>query len=210
MSFTTNKPTGDNGQQPAGRLRLPLRNATSAVFKPQLVRSVRMHWLVAGCVAAVTLIALLGYATFQKSTYIAISRVYEEPVSAGLLSDSGAAFDVNKYEMFLGEQIQLVQRLDVLKAGLASLPTTTWLEYGSTGQAAAEQIQAQLKVQRVATSYQMSISLKGADPAKTAQVVNSITDSYIATVQKSAAEEFDQQARLLTRATKDGDRAAGS
>jgi uncharacterized protein involved in exopolysaccharide biosynthesis len=194
MSFTTNK--RDGATQPAVTLQLA-RSTTAPAFKPQILRSVRMHPRLALGVGALVLVALLGYATTQKSTYQAISQVYEDPVSPKLLGDSGAIFDANKYDAFLGEQIQLVQRMDVLKAALATLPQTTWAEYGATVDQAADALQTQLKVQRLATSYQISISLKGSDPARTADVVNAVTTAYLAAVHKANAEESDVRGQLL-------------
>ena len=118
------------------------------------MRSVRMHPALAVGVGAVVLLLLVGYALTQKSVYQAVSQVYEEPAAAKLLADSGSAnnFDANRYETFLGEQMQLVQRLGVLTTALTALPEATWREYGDTAQQAAETIQQQMKVVRVATS----------------------------------------------------------
>ncbi len=58
-------------------------------------------------------------------------------------------------------------------------------------------MQAQIKVVRVATSYQISISLKGNDPQKTADIVNAITTAYLGAVRKENAAEYDQRAQLL-------------
>ena len=187
MSFTTNKPDGTT--QP---VTLQLARRTSApAFKPQIMRSVRMHPKLAFGVGAVVLVALVGYAIRQKSTYQAVSQVYEEPVSAKLLGESSAIFDATRYDAFLAEQIQMVQRIDVLKAALATLPQTTWAEYGATVDQAADALQGQLKVQRVATSYQISISLKGSDPARTADIVNALTAAYLAALHKANVEDAD-------------------
>ena len=197
MSFTTNK-TNEDLPQSALSLQLSRKSASAPAFKPQIVRSLRMHPVLAAIVAAIVLVCLVGFALFQKSVYLAISQVYEEPAAPKLLSDPSAAiFDANKYDTFLGEQIQLVQRLDVLTAALNTLPPTTYREFGSTPAQAAEAIQTQIKVVRVATSYQVSISLKGNDPQKVADIVNAITTSYIGAVQKANSAEYDQRAQLL-------------
>lgn len=198
MSFTTNKSTREEGAQTAFSEQLARRHTSAPAFNPQIVRSVRMYSMLAACVAAVVLVGLVGFALMQKSVYLAISQVYEEPTTAKILSDpSTATFDANKYENFLGEQIQLIQRLDVLTAAMNSLPSATYQEFGPTASLAAEAIQAQMKVVRVASSYQVSISLKGTDPRKTADIVNAITSAYLATVRKTSSEEYDQRTQLL-------------
>ena len=154
--------------------------------------------MLAASVAAIVLVGLVSFAMFQKPVYVAISQVYEEPASPKLLSDpSAAVFDANKYDTFLGEQIQLVQRLDVLTAAMSAFPAATYQEFGATTAQAAEAIQAQMKVARLASSYQISISLKGNDPQKTADIVNAITTSYLGAVEKANAAEYDQRAQLL-------------
>ena len=200
MSFSTDKAPGEGMPPGPGGSGLPLtrRGASAPAFKPQVLRSVRMHPLLAASVAAAVLVLTLGYALTQRNMYQAISQVYEEPAAAKLLADNATGnFDANKYETFLDEQMQLVQRLDVLTTALETLPQTTWSEYGGTAQQAAENIQAQLKVVRVATSYQISISLKGPDSAKTAEVVNAITTAYLDAVHRATSEDSDERGQLL-------------
>ena len=198
MSFTRNKPAHEGTPQPAWNMRLAGQNTSVPAFKPQIVRSVRMYPRLAACVAAVVLFGLVGFALTQKSVYLATSQVYVEPSTPKVLSDPGpAVFDANKYENFLGEQIQLMQRQDVLTAAMTSLPASTYQEFGATAAQAAAEIQTQLKVVRVASSYQVSISLKGTDAHKTADIVNAIISAYVAAVRKTSAEEYDQRAQLL-------------
>ncbi len=133
MSFTTNKPVHEDLSQTALNLQLSRKSASAPAFRPQIVRSVRMHPMIASGVAAVVLVGLIGLAMIQKSVYVAISQVYEEPATPKLLSDPSAAlFDANKYENFLAEQIQMVQRLDVLTTAMGSLPASTYQEFGAT------------------------------------------------------------------------------
>jgi uncharacterized protein involved in exopolysaccharide biosynthesis len=196
MTFRTNKPVYEGVAQ-AGATEFPRTAVSAPAFKPQILRSVRMHPVLAAGVAAVVFAGLVGYALRQKMVYLAASQVYEEPASAKLLSTSADVFDANRYDTFLNEQMQLVQRLDVITAGLATLPPSAWREFGATEQLAAEAIQAALKVQRIATSYQISISLKGSNAARTAAIVNAITSAYLGAVHKESAAETDQRVTLL-------------
>lgn len=198
MSFTKNKPTKDGTPQTAWNTQVAGQTPSIPAFQPQVIRSVRMYPKLAACVAAVVLLALVGFALMQKSVYLAASQVDVEPTAAKVLSDpSAVTFDANKYENFLAEQIQLMQRQDVLTAAMTSLPASTYQMFGATPAQAAEAIQTQMKVVRVASSYQVSISLKGTDPQKTADIVNAITSAYVAAVRKTTAEQSDQRAQLL-------------
>lgn len=198
MSFTTNNPTPEGHPQSALNLQLSRKRASTPAFRPQFLRSIRMHPVLAVGVAAIVLAGLVGFAMVQKSVYVAMSQVYEEPASPKLLSDPSATlFDPNKYDTFLGEQIQLAQRLDVLIAAMTSLPASSYQEFGATPAQAAEAVQGQMKAARLATSYQISISLKGTDRQKTADIVNAITTAYLAAVQKANAAEYDQRVQLL-------------
>lgn len=198
MSFPGNKSAHEDLSQSALNLQLSRKSASAPAFRPQIMRSVRMHPVIAASVAAMVLVGLVGFAMVQKPVYLAVSQVYEEPAPPKLLSDpSAAVFDANKYETFLAEQIQLVQRLDVLTAAMGSLPAATYQEFGATPAQAAEAIQSQIKVVRLASSYQISIGLKGNDPQKTADLVNAITTAYLGTVHKANAADYDQRAQLL-------------
>ena len=198
MSIKTNKPTQEGASQTAWITQLAGQSPSVPAFSPQIVRSVRTYPRLAACVAAVELLGLVGVAFRQKSVYLANSQVYVESIAAKVLSDPGSAlFDANKYENFLAEQMQLMQRQDVLTAAMTSLPASTYREFGATPAQAAEVIQTQMKVARVFSSYQVSISLKGADAQKTAAIVNAITSAYVAAARKTSAEEYDQRAQLL-------------
>ena len=198
MSFTMNKPTKEGGTQTVWNSQLADPSPPAPAFKPQIVRSVLMHPKLAMCVASVVLLALIGAGLMPRSAYFASSQVYVEPAVAKILGDpASATFDATRYENFLGEQIQLMQRLDVVIAALTTLPASSYQEFGATPAQAAEAIQAQMKVVRVASSYQVSIGLKGTDAQKTADIVNAITSAYLANVHKSNADANDQRVQLL-------------
>ncbi len=59
------------------------------------------------------------------------------------------------------------------------------------------QLQGELKAAKVLNSYQVTIDLKGSDPAKTAAIVNAVANSYLTTVHKETSTASDQRAQLL-------------
>ena len=194
MRFTTNKPIDDT-QQTSAILR---KSANVPAFRPQILRSLRMHPLLAGVVAAAVFVGLMGYALKMKPVYLAESVVYLEPTPAKLLADgTPATFDSAKYDAFAGEQMQLMQRPDVLAAAVASLPQSDRGELGPTLKAAVNELQANLKVAKVLNSYQVSLGLKGTDPAKIATIVNAVADAYLRAVHKETTTAADQRTQLL-------------
>ena len=195
MSFNNNR-IGD-GMAPGSMPTAP-GNPASPALRPQVVRSVRMHPLLAAGVGGFVFLALLGYGLTRKPMYSAEALVYEEPASSKLLSDGTAGtFDSNRYESYLDQQKQVMARPDVLDAAIASLPPQTWRVLGPNPKAAQENLAAQLKVDRVKTSYQLSISLQSSDPAAAAAIVNAVTAAYLKEVHKDTVAQTDQRAQLL-------------
>lgn len=197
MSFTTNKPTIEGVSQAVAGLPGRIGDDASAI-NLQVVRSVRIRPALAFGVAVVTLLAVIGYASLQKAQYSASSQLYEVPTGVKLLAaGTSGNLDEGQYETFLSEQMLLVTRPDVLKAALDSLPQGNWAEFGPTEPAAAGNLTTLLKVARVGTSHQVSIGLKGSDPAKVAAVVNATTTAYIDAARRATAADSDQRAQLL-------------
>lgn len=193
MSTSMYKPTIEG---PSGSIR----RAASAhpAFKPEIARSLRLYPKLAGIVAAVVLVLLVAVALEQKAAYVAEALVYIEPSSAKVLADgSGGAFDAAKYESSVAQQMLTAQRVDILANALKSLPHQVWAVYGATPQQAATVLQGQLKVARVSTSYQVSISLKGSDAQHTAAIVNAVTSAYLEAGRKDEISQADQRSQLL-------------
>ena len=171
---------------------------TAPAFKPQIVRSVRMRPRLAAGVGATVFLLLLGYALTRKPVYIAESLVNEEPAASKVMSDGVAGtFDSAQYDSYLQQQMLAIARPDVLAAAVAALPPATWHELGPNEQAAAGSLAGQLKVARVTTSYQLSISLQSGDPVGAAAIVNAVTSAYLDSVHKEASALTDQRAQLL-------------
>ena len=167
-------------------------------FRPQALRSVRMHPRLAAGVGGFVFLVLLGYGLTRKPVYSAEALVYEEPAAAKLMSDGTAGgFDSARYESYLDQQKQVMARPDVLGAAVASLPPQTWRVLGPNARAAQQSLATQLKVDRVKTSYQLSVSLQSSDPAAAAAIVNAVTAAYLKEVHQDAAAQSDQRAQLL-------------
>ncbi len=172
--------------------------AASPAFRLDLLRSLRMHPVLALSTTIVSLILLLLYGSAMKPMYEAESLVYVQPEPIPLLGENlKPAFDPGKYDSLLQEQIQSMQRPDTIAAAIDKLPKSVWVEYGSSKEKATETILAKVKIARVSTSYQVSLMLKGSDARNITEVVNSITTAYLDRVHKDSQTDNDERAALL-------------
>lgn len=198
MSFNTNKPMIEGAPHMTANGPMASGSDSPSPINLQVMRSVRMRPVLAGCVAGIVLLAMIGYASLQKSIYSATSQLYVTPTGVKVLGDGTPAnFDEGQYESFLSEQLLLVTRPDVLKAALDSVPAEDWAQFGGSEQEAVGNLTTQLKVQRVGTSRQVSIGLKGTDAAKVAAIVNAVTSAYLDAAHKATTAESDQREQLL-------------
>jgi uncharacterized protein involved in exopolysaccharide biosynthesis len=198
MSLMSNRPSHDSSAKGAA-LAQPFRQTHPApAFRPEFMRSVRMHPVVAVLVGLLVFLFLLAVAATIKPVYLAESRVYVEPAASSPLNDpNGGAFDAVKYDSYLQQQMQTATRLDILGAAVRAVPESTWREFGQTQQQAAQYLQNALKIDRVTTSYQLSIALKGSDPEKTAEMVNAVTKAYLDAGHKDEVARTDSRRQIL-------------
>lgn len=187
------------------------RPAGTPAFKLGLRRALRMHPKLAAWVAGLTFLLIAGYALTRPPLWQAESLTYVEPVTSKLLSDgTGGGYDPARYDSYLQQQMQTAVRPDILAAALHRLPAGTWVRPGETEQSAVGRLGDALKVQRVLTSYQLSISLTGTNPEATASTVNAVTSSYLEQGRKDEHAISDQRLQLLSaeRQRLDGELAA--
>jgi uncharacterized protein involved in exopolysaccharide biosynthesis len=155
--------------------------------------SLRRHWLVA------TLIPLIfiGCGAFfllkkAKPDYESHSVVYLSPKFPKLLA--GDTEVELPYESYVQDQIQTVTRHDIIADSITKLPYAVRYRRGLTpsyvGPALPYEIQLlqkQLEVKRVGSSYEVTIGLHGPTPNDLAEIVNTVTDTY---VERTKNEEF--------------------
>lgn len=164
--------------------------------------SLRRHWVWALAVFLVIL-ACGGYVVRKKGkpVYLTTSVVYISP--AGPKVASGGTEVTIPYDSYLQDQIQMVTRYDVIAAAIAKLPS--WIR-GRSGPALPYEIQVLqkgLQVQRVGETSEMSIALEAPVPKGLAEVVNTVTDTY---VEKEKDEEFSGRDEQLNTLHQEEDR----
>jgi uncharacterized protein involved in exopolysaccharide biosynthesis len=202
MSFIRHMPTIESGSPPTPS-QGALNREPAITFRPNFRRSLEMHPRLAGAVSLTAFLLVLAFALTLKPHYLAECLVYVEPSTSKILADgTTTGADATAFESALQQQTQTAQRMDTLVAALRTLPANTWQYLGATPEVAALGLKKDLKVARVTTSYQLSISLAGPDPVKTAAIVNAVTDSYLEASRRDERAQADQRSQLLVKARK--------
>jgi capsular polysaccharide biosynthesis protein len=106
------------------------------------------------------------------------------------------------YDSYMEQQVHSVTRYDVLADAIRGLPQGVWQNRGESEPSAVARLQRELTVNRIGTTYQIEIGLLGQDPEHLADIVNAVTQSFLA---KTKQEEFyGRDERLATlRETRD-------
>jgi polysaccharide biosynthesis transport protein len=173
-----------NGSSPQGR-RANL----------DIVGSLKRHWLISLPVFLV-LVSCGGFVLWKKAkpVYEAHSVVYVSPKFPKILA-TDSEVDL-PYDSYFADQIQRATRDDIIEEALAKLPYAVRHLSGPVLPYEIQVLQHTLEVKKIGTTYEMSITLIGPSPNGLAEIVNSVTDTY---VEKGKNEEFyGLDARLNT------------
>ncbi len=173
----------------------PLSSSTGSSSRRAIdvAGSLRRHWLI----AAVAFLVIIAGGVFlllkkAKPDYESHSVVYLSPKFPKLLS--GDTEVELPYDSYVQDQIQTVTRYDIIADSITKLPYAVRYRRGLTpsyvGPALPYEIQLlqkQLEVKRVGSSYEVSIGLHGVTPNDLAEIVNTVTETY---VERMKNEEF--------------------
>jgi uncharacterized protein involved in exopolysaccharide biosynthesis/Mrp family chromosome partitioning ATPase len=179
---TANNPEPQN---PIGS-QYPLRPASRAsAFRINVIRSLRMHRVASLLVALLTLGTGLAVVARHKPIYVATSTIYVSPtIPKTLIADSELE---RPYDSQVQETIHAIDRYDVLAAALKSMDPALAQSFGANERKAVAYLQSALEISRIGTTYQVEISLPGYQPEHLADIVNTITKTYL---DKAKSEEF--------------------
>jgi len=160
-----------------------------------VVGSLKRHWLVSISVFLV----LLGCGGFilwkkDKPLYAAQSTVYVSPKFPKILANDSEV--ELPYDSYFPDQIQKVTRHDIIEEAITKLPYSVRKRSGPALPYEIQVLQEKLDAKRIGYTYEMSIELTGPSPDGLAEIVNTVTDTY---VEKAKNEEFyGLDARLST------------
>jgi succinoglycan biosynthesis transport protein ExoP len=179
----------------------PLRpSSKGSPIRINVRRSLQLHAVTAAVVAIVVLGLGLAVLLRGGSLYEVTSVIYVSPTfPATLHVDSETSYP---YESYVAQQVQAITNYDVLADAIRRLPPRTWRGPNESEQSAVARLQHSLDVKRIGITYQVGITLMGFRPEHLAEIVNAVTDSYLA---KAKSQEFyGRDERLATlRETRD-------
>jgi succinoglycan biosynthesis transport protein ExoP len=164
---------------------LPVTSTPDWMSRIDVVRSFRLHKMLATLTALLTLGLGVAFLARHHPTYEATSVVYVSPNFPATLSASQE--QEYPYDSFIEEQVHSVAGYNVLADALRRLKPGVWRYPGETAESAVDRLQGLLTVKRDGLSYQVKISLQGANPTHLAEIVNAVTDSYL---DGTRSEEF--------------------
>jgi capsular polysaccharide biosynthesis protein len=148
--------------------------------------SLGRHWIA----AVLVFLGFLGAGAFilgkkVKPVYESHSVVYVSPKFPKILaSDSEVELP---YDSYVQDQIQTVTRHDIIADAITKLPYSVRHRSGPALPYEIQVMQQALEVKRVGSTYEMSVALTGPSPSGLAEVVNTVTDTY---VDRTRGEEF--------------------
>ncbi len=156
---------------------LPVASTPDWISRIDVVRSLRLHKMLAALIALFTLGLATAFLARHHPTYEATSVVYVSPNFPATFSTSQE--QEYPYDSFIEEQVHSVTGFNVLTDALRKLKPGIWQYPGETVESAADRLQRLLTAKRDGLSYQVKISLLGSDPTHLAEIVNAVTDSYL-------------------------------
>jgi uncharacterized protein involved in exopolysaccharide biosynthesis len=154
-----------------------------ALFRLDLMRSLRMHRRLAiGFILAGLLLAAI-YTVFNWSIYTAQSLVYIQPTPSAVMEAAPMHWPYNydpaTYDSYIQQQMLSMMRPDVLAGAVRKLAPGVWQQSGESDQSAADRLKGAVEVARVGSSYQVAITAHATNPDTAAALANAVAASYI-------------------------------
>jgi uncharacterized protein involved in exopolysaccharide biosynthesis len=177
-------------EAPGGQSQFPMRGGESSSRRSfnniHVLDSLKRHW----GIALIVFIVVAGAGAFVvirkgRPVYESHSVIYISPRFPKMLS--GDSETELPYDSYVEDQIQTVTRYDILADAIAKMPESIRHQTGPAQPSEVQQLKEKLDVRRVGSTYEMSISLLGGSPDYLADIVNTVTESY---VDRAKREEF--------------------
>ena len=158
-------------------------NPEQALFRLDLVRSLRMHRRLALGIALVGLVLAAIYMVTYWSVYTAQSLVYIQPTPSAVMEAAPMHWPYNydpaTYDSYIQQQMLSMTRPDVLAGAVHKLDPGVWQQSGESDQSAADRLHGAVEVARVGTGYQVAITAHATNADTAAALANAVAASYI-------------------------------
>jgi polysaccharide biosynthesis transport protein len=143
----------------------------------------------------------LGAAIYSGHQYIAEATIRVSPVVPSSLAGEPAQFSSNQdYRDFVQEQVFEIDNFATARAALDQLGPnrSIWQIPGESDRQAAERLVKSLKVEPVADSYLVKITMSGPTPEGLDQIVNAVAKAYLSRTAKRELDGTDVGIQLLS------------
>jgi capsular polysaccharide biosynthesis protein len=167
--------------EPPGGSAQAFAGDDSPIFRMDLKRSLQSHGKLVWTFVILGVAGALVLGARKWPVYIAQSQIYVQPVSPHVLEQSyqpSWPFDSNTYDSFVQQQVQSASNPTVLLNAVHKMGGA-WQASGEDEQAAAGRLGAAIKAERIGTSYEMQITARTKDPARSAQAANAVAASIV-------------------------------
>ena len=158
-------------------------NQEQALFRLDLMRSLRMHRRLAMGFALAGVILAVIYVARYWSVYTAQSLVYIQPTPSAVLEQAPMHWPYNydpaTYDSYIQQQMLSMTRPDVLAGAVEKLGPGVWQQSDESVESAADRLKGSVEVARAGTSYQVAITAHARNADTAAAIANAVAESYI-------------------------------
>jgi polysaccharide biosynthesis transport protein len=157
------------------------------------VASLKKHPVLAlGLFLSIAALGIPYSAIKGKPVYSASTVIFVSPRFVANLQDGGKEFELasnSQYREYVQQQVRTINRFDIVRDALQRLGPlkTTVIRKGETERHATERLQGALVIVPVTDTYQVTITLEGAQKEGLAETVNMVAQTFL---ERSKTEEF--------------------
>jgi uncharacterized protein involved in exopolysaccharide biosynthesis/MinD-like ATPase involved in chromosome partitioning or flagellar assembly len=188
-------PTNSPEQRNPMSSQYPLRPASRAsAFRINVLKSVRLHLATALMVSLLVLGLGLAVVAKHKPTYWAAATIYVSPTPIKTLVEDREL--EQPYDSYIAETMKDITSYSVLADALHKMAPGTWQYPGESERSAIFRLQKALSVNHVGMTYQVEISIEGPHPEHLADIVNTVSETYISRARSD--KFFDRDERLAS------------
>lgn len=177
---------------------LPANEPGQMFFHFDFRRSLQLYWGLALGVFLLAVLAAVGYGIKGWHKYLAEAIIYVQPAPQNVIDHGQTSRwpnDANTYDSYIQQQVHNITRRDVLVAAVPRVKG--WQRSGESLQAAADRLGRALVVDRIGTTYQISLEAKGKTAQGAADIANAVAASFLASATREMRSGDTQRLELL-------------
>jgi len=163
-----------------------------------VLRSVKSHALIFALIT-LSVLGLGAGALFRHQRYYeATSVIYVSPTFPATFTPDHE--QERPYESYIEEQAHTITRYEVMVEALHKLKPGIWQVPGESEESAVEHLQRSITAKRDGLTYQVEITIGGYKPDYLAEIVNTVTNSFLERVKNEEFYGRDERLDALRQA----------